>query len=461
MSGLFQAIEIGRQALWAQQQGALVSSQNIANANTDGYSRRRAVLRSQAGPSGGVRVDDLQRLRESFTDEQFRSETAVLKDWEARHETLRAVEDLFNEPSESGFSAALDQFWNGWHQLSQNPSSTSARSLLLERARALAHTVRHIDERLISLRDEVLTAIEANIGELNQLGGQIARLNQQIVRLKAAGSEPHALMDERDELLDQIAERIEVSVQHQDNGAVRVRVPGGNLVVGQRASTLAWDAENRQVIWADQTGAQPLPVRGGRIGGLMAVVVGTAGQPGQLETYRNQLAALAADLSKAVNEQHAKGFDSSGDPGAEFFSMPAGGAARDLRLDPDLTVDTVAAAGTDPGGSAPAAGDGANATAMARLQDGGTFNNGEAFDLADAFERLIGDLGVNSQSADNMRQNQSALVSSLELRRLSETGVSLNEEMTLMTQYQQAFQAAGQVVRVSDQMLQTVIGLVR
>ncbi|NLN06544.1 MAG: flagellar hook-associated protein FlgK, partial [Firmicutes bacterium] len=223
----FFGLNIARLGMQAQLKALEVTSHNIANANTPGFSRQTAHMIPTAGVSyakkgmlgSGVIVDEIKRIRDSFLDRQVRHEMQTLGQWQARSSYLSQVEQVFLEPSESGLNSVISTFFDSWQELSLNPESSSARSALIENANFLLNSIKHTYNSLTTIRDDITVNIELKVSEINSLARQISDLNQQIVRLSARNDHPNDLMDRRDLLIEQLAKIINFSTIENPNGS--------------------------------------------------------------------------------------------------------------------------------------------------------------------------------------------------------------------------------------------------
>ncbi|MGB9919126.1 MAG: flagellar hook-associated protein FlgK [Moorellales bacterium] len=492
---LFFALSIARRALSAQQAAMNTAGHNIANANTEGYSRQRAVMQTTAPwpvpsvsmPAGagqigtGVEVALIQRIRDTFLDRQIRNELATLGLWEQRRDTLQQVEVVFMEPGETGLSTLLSQFWDAWQELSKYPESMPVRTTVIETAQSLAEALRHTHQQLTNLRSDLNDLIALKVEEINTLARQIADLNQQIFTITVAGISPNDLLDRRDLLLDQLSKIVAITVepvtidrgsQTVDTGAVRVKLREAQ-VSGTPVELVGWDegrssarveglearsgTDGYEVYWLGDTSA-PVPQQdlGGELTGLFY-----ARDDVLLHEYLDQLDRFAQALAAGVNNQHQGGFDYNGIEGGAFFVDDEGGTVTSggaIYVNPALVADVskVAAAGSRESDGSPIVGDGTNALAIAQLRRE-PVSDLDGFTFDDYYKNLIARLGVASNEAQRMVENQNVLVEQLNQRKESISGVSLDEEMVNLIQYQYAYQAAARVITVVDEMLDTLI----
>lgn len=239
MSGLFGTFNIGKRGLFAQQRAIDVTSHNIGNANTEGYSRQRAILEttrpfgmpsmnSQIGPGQigtGVDVATIQRVRDGFMDFQVRREKSTLGQYEARDKYLSEIESIFNEPSENGISDLIGTFFDSWDKLSRKAQNSDARTVVAQKSAALAGELNHTYNQLVKVKENAQDSIKQTVFEVNGILDRLDKLNQQIISVKVSGMEPNDLMDQRDLLLDQLSENFNIKVENDNFYSVNV-TPG-------------------------------------------------------------------------------------------------------------------------------------------------------------------------------------------------------------------------------------------
>ena len=321
MRSSFMGLTTLLRALQAQQQAMDVTNQNIANANTTGYTRQEAKLVQTAPHAGtgynrpvggglmmgtGVMVSEIMRQRDSFVDQQLRTETAQQKRWQVVSDGVQQVETLFNEPSTNGLGNQLTTFFNSWSELSTNPGSATARAQLQTQAQTVVAAFQGVSQQLESFRQNQDFQLTSVVSEVNDLSTQIASLNLQIRRSTAVGDNPNDLMDARDRLIDQVVTLTGATYQEQTDGSTTVRIGGRILVDGTKANALtaeltplASGKSSHTIEWAPGTGA----------------VAGLGGTMGALLHLRDDVVAdkvaklnlLASTIVTSVNAQHAQG----------------------------------------------------------------------------------------------------------------------------------------------------------
>lgn len=466
----FFGLQLGRQALQAQQQALEVTGHNIANANTEGYSRQQAIFTTPspyampsynkpliAGQMGtGVYIQEIKRVRDDFIDAQVRQENTTTSEWNARQDTIGKLEVILNEPSDSGLRSVMDQFWQSLEDLSKNPEDGSTRAVVLQSAITLTDTFNHLNKQMVDLTSDINTSIKTKVDEINNIASQIGSLNDQIVKVEVSGDNANDLRDKRDLLIDKLSNLVDVSVTEpaDQHGAVTITVGGRALVLDTTVNSMVANADasgNYYLKWSDNM--TNVNLSSGEIKGLIdARDISINGPNG----YKSKLDTLANQFITTFNAQHKAGFGLGGaaDTGYNFFT---GTDAASIAVDP-----AILSAGPPPGynhiaaaSAANAPGDGSNAIALADIKN---LNIAALSGTVDDFFRgLTGQLGVESQAAQRMVANQELLLSELNNKKQSVSGVSLDEEMTNMIKFQQSYSAAARLVSTMNDMIDTLI----
>ncbi len=434
-----QGLNTSYSAIRAAQAALDTISHNIANVTTKGYTRQRADLVSLSpydAPAGlmgqGVDVTSISRQRDQFLDEQARTEDARLTAMQARAGLLQQAELRFGE-LDVGVDTALTQVFDALEELSLHPDSTPVRTTVLDAMEGFAARVRNVAEGLRDLGAVANLEVRNTLGEANDLIGRIAELNGRIGDLSAKGV-PNDLLDQRDVLVDQLAQLTGATTLPGANNSVRVSLNGLSLVDGQVPTLLSQDLAGN-VVHPDG----PIAV-GGQLGGL--ATFRTVDLPAMVA----DLDAFATAVADAFNAQNAAGFTAPGTAGGPLFD--ASGGAAGLTLLAASPADLAVA-----GDTAAATFDGDNAARLAALRTtdpgGGT--------LLERFRDVVGDVGVLVARADADVRTQQALRSTAATARESQHGVNLDEEMAGLIAHQRALEAAARVMTAVDEALNTLI----
>jgi len=305
------SLEIGIRAVRTQRQALHVIGHNIANVNTPGFSRQRAVLATTL-PQGfmgtGVKVESIQRLRDEVVDFYIREENPTLNRWKAKLEVLQGMEILFNEPSDSSIGKILGDFWNSWSDLANNPESGAARANVREQGEALCEAFRSLYQNLKDLQIKIDEEIKTEVEHLNSIIQQIADLNQQIEKIELGkSSQANDLRDKRDLLLDELSQLINFKYQEMQDNTLRLSVYGQLLVSKATVSPFMTEAGEDgflEIKWKDS--GERVIITSGRLKGLLEM------RDEVIPGFLAQLNELAAALIDQVNALHRQGIGLDG-----------------------------------------------------------------------------------------------------------------------------------------------------
>ncbi len=458
---IFAPLTIARQALLAQQRALQVTGQNIANVNTPGYSRQSVVLTSVPpegdAVGGGVRAGAVLQAVDPFLEARRLASASTLAAATTSRDLLDRIQGTFPVQG-AGIGNALQEFFAAANALATSPQDIGTRSDLLQKAETLASQLRASAASLASSQRDVDRQVVQTTRDANQLLATIASLNANIHAAEVGGATANDLRDARREALLSLAKSLDVHVVEQPDGTTNVYATSGvALVLGSDAATLttvngasgaALDGGALAQVAVQQGGAViPLPgALGGTLGALLDVRDNTTPAVGA------DLDTLATTLRDAVNavQTDPAGRDLAGNVGAAFFAGT--GAA-------DLTV-----ALTDPRGIAAArtanAGDNTGAQALLALGDT-TFAALGDVTLGDFFGAIQAHAGALTRTADEQATIQQTVSDTLSAQRDSVSGVSLEEEFTNLIQFQRGFQAASQLIVVSNHMLDDLFSVIR
>lgn len=314
----------------AAQRGLATTGHNIANVNTEGYSRQRTEqierLPSFTGAGfigNGVDIASITRSYDSFLSTQLRSSLSAHGELSAYHAMASQIDNFIADPDAS-LSPSLQSFFNAVQDVANDPTSIAARRVMLSEGETLVHRFNIMNGRMDELRSQVNQSLSTNIDEINGLARGIAGLNERIVAAyNQAGKAPNDLLDQRDLLVERLSEKVGTSVYEQKDGSLNVFIGNGQaLVMGTTAGQLslqssAYDPNEKDI--AITTGGSSTVVitgaiSGGEIGGLLRFVSEV------LDPAQNAMGRIAAGLAATFNAQHAAGSDLNGNPGTNFFS---------------------------------------------------------------------------------------------------------------------------------------------
>jgi len=322
--GLTALFDIGKSGILTYQKALEVTSHNIANAATDGYTRQDVILQnitsgtvSTSGVSGsGVKIIDIQRMYDSFIDLQLKTESSNLAYWNVFQNGMLTLENIFNEASDDSMGNLINDFFNAWQELSQNPSGTTERNLLLDKADYLTKRIKISYQSLIEERDEIYKDTQNLVDQANQYIDQINALNEKIA------ANPGALdaKDQRDNLVKQLNDIVKITYFEDNFGRYSILVGGMPLVDGGKAYQLSVELDNntQNMKFSLQMGSSNVDVTNLIQGGKLKAGIDL--RDNVIPEYMNKLNMFVFDLTEAINEQHRSGYGLDGSSGNNFFN---------------------------------------------------------------------------------------------------------------------------------------------
>ena len=567
MPSVYTIMSTAKWALLTHQRSLQVTSHNIANVETPGYSRQELVLEtgmplsSTPGQIGmGVRASEVRRIYDRFLESQIAQESQGLGRWEAVEGAMSQVSAIFNETSENGLSARMAEFWAAWQEVANTPSGQGERTNLKVKADSLAQMFYQIHSGLVDVQDQMDQSVLDGLNTINSISEQIASLNTKIASVEASGQNANDFRDQRDQLVRNLSEMIDVNSYEASDGKLTVFVAGGKPIVqgdmsfsleGQTNGTGLYD-----VMWDDGNGnlTNITPqIQEGKLGGWLTA------RDDLITGYLNDINTLAESMIKEVNRLHSSGvgltyydslaasytvdsdavalasaasglsfwdeiiegntfslwvYDTTGDTYAESsISIDPGDTLQDLEMKIDavsgvsasisngrMTIDADSGYqfffssdqsnvlmalglntffdGVDASDIALSSviqsdvnkiaaaldhdalpGDNRNALAIIDLQYQ-TLMAGGTSTFGSYYSSLVGEVGSASSEAKNHTSYQTSVVDQLQTRREEVSGVSLDEEMTNLMKFQHAYEASAQMIRVVDEMMDTIMGLI-
>ncbi|PIC62957.1 flagellar hook-associated protein FlgK [Sporosarcina sp. P13] len=505
MRSTFMGLETSKRGLYTQQSALYTTGHNIANANTPGYTRQRVNMQATSGFPGiglnagtqpgflgtGVEAGSIQRIRDSFVDYQYRGEANKLGYWESRSKAIAHMEDVLGEPSEYGLQQSISDFWQSLQTLATNPENGGARAVVVERGVEISDSFNYVHKLLSEIRNNYAVEIDFSANDINTTLKQISELNRQIADVEPNGFLPNDLYDARDGLLDKLATHLPIEVSYEKTGGralafsegtvtIQIKTTGAPITVLQKLeySTLTVDGK-------DTDGNLPEHITGFTFNGPPAtnrgdgnLPVGNMVKDGELSShvesygyvdagtpkglYTDMLVKIdkmAAEFATVFNKIHTSGTDLQGQQGKDFFIAKTGGTitASSIGIN-DILIknpNKVAASTSEPE-SGPEVGNGGNAKKLADALFKKLPGLGGS-SLQTYYSQAIGELGVAGQQAVKMTDNTGTLLLAISNRRDSIISVSLDEEMTDMIRFQQAYNASARMITVMDEAIDKIV----
>jgi flagellar hook-associated protein 1 len=457
----FSTFNTANSGLKAAQRALDVTSQNIVNANTPGYSRQRVLTESVGAPVaaslhtgvngaviGGVTVVDVSRIRDAFLEATRAAAGGRQAAITSQNDVLTSAQLLLAEPGDSGLQATLDSFYSSWHDLANNPGDTAAGSVVIQRGLAVTQQLQAVSNGLASQWTTARNNLADLVSRTNQAASDLAKLNESISSGQQAGKPVNELLDTRDTLVRQLADLTGASSSVDQQGRMSVSINGVTIVSGEH-----WDpvtlsgATDISTATTDPptltVGAFTVPVESGSAAGLLAAL------RSDLPRVSGQVDTVATRLISAVNGVYSTGYAPDGSTGNAYFS---GTDATTIAVVPTsgTQLAIASAAGTLDGSVARQVGD-LSDDRVAATQLSGTPGPSVAW------RELTTSLGVQVQSLKTAQSVQDSVVAAAEGAVQSDAGVNLDEEMTNMMLYQRSYQASARVITTADELLDTLI----
>jgi flagellar hook-associated protein 1 FlgK len=424
----FTGLQTALSGLEAAQAAITTTGENIANANTQGYTRQTVQTAATTPltiqgttPQGGatqlgtgVSITDVSRIRNQFLDVQYRAQNSATSNANSNASELGQVQTALNEPSDSGLQSVMSQFWSSWSALAYNQSPSTLQGVV-SAGQTLASTFNAVSQQMQTVQSQAAqqySSLTAANGQVANDAQQIATLNAQIAQATQAGISPNTLLDQRDKALDDLSSLAQISVSTGSNGAVTVNF-------GDAASPLV---SGTTVTWPQTLTS----AAGGQLGSLLDMSSST----GPVGQYISALDGVANQVISSVNALQ---------PSSPFFSGTSAGT-----IAVSATASTVQSSSSSTSGADLAQG-------IANLASG---------PADQAYASFVAQVGSGVQAAQSTQSTQQAVLTAVSNQRQSVSGVSLDEEMTNLIQYQQAYQASARVMNAINSTLDTLINSV-
>jgi flagellar hook-associated protein 1 len=454
MSSLNAALATALSGLDADQGALETTSNNVANANTPGYSREVPVLIASdpvvVDPltfGSGVTLQSIQSVTDPILESQIQQETQTQGQLSALVSALSQTQTNFTSTT-GDIGTDISNFFTSLNQLATSPSDLSLRQGVLTAADNLATAFNTTANNLTAQQTSLNQSVEQTVGQINQLTAQIAQLNGQISNLENVGQNAGTFVDQRTQAIDQLSSLVDVSVIPSGNNTLTLTTASGTaLVTGQQSFQLTTQpvASGNQDVFAQGNDITSTIVAG-QLGGVLQA------RDQQIPSVLNQLDTLAAGFANAVNGVQTSGYDLNGNLGTDLFTPPpANGTGAAASMSVAITNPSLIAASSDG-----TTGSNGNVDAMYNL---GSESIIDGQTPSDYYSNIVFNVG-NAASNATAEQNASSLVlQQLNDQNSSVSGVSLDEEAANMIQYQQAYAASAQVITTINDMMYDVINM--
>lgn len=482
-------LNIGKSGLFAAKSSMSTTSHNIANANTEGFSRQE--VRTETGVTlgegdyvlgTGVEIQSIRRAHDELVEKKLNTSITNHKFNEERTLQLGHVEEIFNEINSEGMNKVMNRFFNSFRELSNQPENETVRNVVKENAKIVIGDFHRIQKSLDDVRGNINKKISLTVDEVNMLTKSIAKLNKEINIQEVAGGMANDLRDQRDRALRTLTEFFPISTYTDNSGQFNVSIEGvGSIVSGGMTQELSFgpavprdgnsaDKGDIQVFFSARPG---VPVTENIKGGSLGAQLKTRNE--EIVGLEKQVDELAHGLVLATNAIHRRGFanhpvptDAQGNPipnaapkqvtGLNFFKEPLDlkRAAEYIQLDDKIEedVNNIAAAL-----EANKPGDNRVALAISKLQHEKVLGGGTTT-FEEQYLKSVGNVGLQAGKSKIDEEQSAGIMAQAKSFKERLAGVSLDEEAANMIRYQNAYEASAKVIRASDEMFKAVLGLI-
>ncbi len=456
MPGLNSIMDTSMSALFAAQAGLATTGHNIANANTPGFSRQSihyAARRPDILPYGalgrGVEIQGIRRIQDEFLLNNLRVQKSRLESYSSVDSALYEVEAILGSVDNDHLGNAMNNFFNSWNALAQPPINSTLKQNVVSSAISLVSDFHSINDSLDDLEANIEVNIQSEISNLNRLLEGVANMNAQIMSAESNGEPANDLRDQRDYIITQVSEIAEISVLEREDGTKDLILAGRTMVardtVTKLESNYVETPNGYKMTIVTQDHHQEVALSPGKLEGLLT------SRDVHLKDVRDRLDSVAKNIIEQVNSLHIQGRTSSSS-GQSFFTG-----------DSMHTIEVNAALLNSPSmvatGRTSADGDNSIALAIADLANVGIGEPG-AQSVGDEYRAMLTVVASKRNSFEFMLENQMSVVSSLETKMASISGVSLDEEGANMVRYQNSYNAAAKVISTVQQMYDTLMNMI-
>ncbi|MBC7742919.1 MAG: flagellar hook-associated protein FlgK [Bdellovibrionaceae bacterium] len=469
MAKIHGLLDMGRRGMQVSQSALQTTSHNIANKSVEGFSRQRVdVLSNPSINEGknqvgtGSTTGAINRSSNPWIEKQLEREGANFAYQDGKANSLSQLESAFNEQTVKGLNNSMTEFFNGFRELANNPESLTARTVVKDNAQGMIQKFQDMDRQIDAVTGSLNKTIEAGIGEVNGFTKEIATLNEKIQQIEMTGAAANDERDRRDLLVKKLSEKLDISyAEDSKSGMLNITAGKTGIIVAGTSSTALKTTTNEknqtEILYELSQGGTRVDItdqfKRGALGGSIDL------RDGMVHDLKGHLEELSYNIASEVNKVHNEGYDRYNKEGVDFFDLPKDGnfIISDFKLNQAIADDVgKIAAASKPN----APGDNTTANVMHSLQFKSVMGEGQ-YTFDSFYNAKVGEIGVQAQRANSGVESQKNIVDQLKNMREATSGVSLDEEAAKMIEFQKSFEASARVVRMADEMFETVLNLKR
>lgn len=470
MAKISSLLDMGKRGMMLSQTALNTTSHNISNKSTEGYSRQRVdIVTNPAIDEGryrsgtGARLGGINRINNPWLEKQLEQEGSQYSFLDSKANALTGLENVINEQNVEGINASISNFFNSFRDLANNPESAVPRTQVREAASNLMSVLKTAKKQIDAAAEGIGKSIEAGLEEVNGYGKEIAQLNEKILNVEISGGQANDERDRRDLLVKKLSEKMNISyAEDPKTGMLNVTAGKTAVLVAGTSATQIYatqsEFEGPRVMYSLSPGSSfdvTDQFTGGSLGASLAVG-GANGEVGQLGQH---LEDMAYNIATEVNKIHQEGFDRYNGQGVQFFDMNQknGFSIENMSLNKEILKDVgLIAAASQPNSP----GDNNVALVLQNLQFQKVMGDGQ-YTFDNFYNSKVGEIGLVTKGTLTALESQKNTVDQLKNTRESISGVNLDEEASKMMEFQKSFEASARMIRVADEMFDTVLNLKR
>ncbi|RPI59540.1 MAG: flagellar hook-associated protein FlgK [Ignavibacteriales bacterium] len=450
---LTKIFDISSRSLAVYRRALEVTSHNIVNSANPNYSRQRIVFETETSNltaglvwGNGVKISDVMRVRDRLVDAHIIGTNQKFSDSSRQSQLVGDVEKIFSEPSDLGISNLMTTFFNSFNELAVTPNSVPLRTNVLNAANNLSAKVTSVNQSLNTLKGDIKQEFHQKVNSVNSILDQIHQINYEQFSNAYNGVPVNDLLDKRDALVDELSNLVNINVVYDNTNSAVISIGGALAVDRMHSSEFVAEEVNGKLNLKVKDGSYPIVLTGGELNALSQVY------SKKIPAYQEKLDAVINKLIEAVNGEHVNGYTIT-DPqetGLNFFEGYVNG---ELIINSELIDDpnkiAISLDGTE--------GNGEIALRIAQLTDAKLLDGNT---LQESYSSMINGLGNDGMLQNNYTQANQMVLDELAQLRASQSGVSVDEEMTNVLKFQRTYEASAKLITVADEILQTILNMV-
>jgi flagellar hook-associated protein 1 FlgK len=450
---LTKIFDISSRSLAVYRRALEVTSHNLVNSANPNYSRQRIIFSTETSNltagfvwGNGVKISDVSRVRDKLVDAHIIGTNQKFSDSNRQSQLVGDIEKIFSEPSDLGISNLMTNFFSSFNELAVSPNSVPLRTNVLNAANNLSAKVTSVNQSLNTLKGDIKQEFHQKVNSVNSILDQIHQINYEQYSNSYNGVPVNDLLDKRDALVDELSNLVNIHVVYDNTNSAVISIGGALAVDRMHSAEFVAEEVKGKLNLKVKDGSYPIVLTGGELNALSQVY------SKKIPAYQQKLDAVINKLIEAVNREHANGFTLT-DPqetGLRFFEGYVNGV---LLINQELVDDpnkiAISLDGTE--------GNGDIALRIAELTDSKLLNGNT---LMESYSSMINGLGNDGMLQNNYTQANQMVLSELEQLRASQSGVSVDEEMTNVLKFQRTYEASAKLIKIADEMLQTILSMV-